>query len=279
MARAPGEAGRDGANHVVTALLPKITALLPKILDKMRTDPWVAALFSIATTLAVAAFAHRRELILLFLVFVLAVLAVLAVATFVFNHRREKPPGIGTEPDKADKAARSARADPSASPLARAVSVAERLQRQGNIEKALEKRRAIANVADGTDDELGARAWFSIGYLHGKESRHQKAVDAYDKAIRRKPGMAEAYHNRGVMKRHLRRYEDAVADYDEAIKRDPNYAKAYYNRAKARFTLGYKDEALRDFETARALARAAGDKAIADRASRQIERLSGGGDP
>ena len=54
---------------------------------------------------------------------------------------------------------------------------------------------------------------------------------------------------------------------------------AHYNRAEARFTLEHKDEALRDFESARALARAAGDKAIADRASRQIERLSDGGDP
>ena len=183
------------------------------------------------------------------------------------------------EPDKADEAVRSAQADPSASPIDRAVSAAILSQRQGNIEEAIEKWRAVAGVADGTDAELGARAWFSIGYLHGKESRHQEAVDAYDKAIRRKPGMAKAYHNRGVMKRHLRRYEDAIADYDEAIKRDPNYAKAYYNRARARFTLGYKDEALRDFKRARALARATGDEAIADRASRQIERLFGGGDP
>ena len=75
------------------------------------------------------------------------------------------------------------------------------------------------------------------------------------------------------------RYEDATADCDQAIRLKPDYAEAYYNRAKARFALGHKDEARRDFERERALARAAGDEAMADRANRAIERLSGGGDP
>ena len=221
MARAPGEAGRDGANHVVTALLPKI-------LDEIRTDPWVAALFGSATTLVVAALAHRRELIRLFLFFVLAVL-VFRLAVLVF---------------KVVKAARSARDDPSASPIDRAVSAAIRLQRQGNIEEAIEKWRAIANVVDGTDDELGARAWFSIGYLHGKESRHQKAVDAYNEGTRLKPDNARAYNNRGFAKRHLDRYEDAIADYDQAIRLKPDYAEAYNNRGFAKRHLGRYDRAI-----------------------------------
>ena len=91
-----------------------------------------------------------------------------------------------TEPDKADKAARSTQADPAASPIDRAISAAILFQQQGNNKEAIEKWRAVANVVDGIDDELGARAWFSIGYLHGEASRPQKAIDAYNKAIRLK---------------------------------------------------------------------------------------------
>ena len=130
------------------------------------------------------------------------------------------------EPNKADEAARSTQADPSASPIDRAVSAAILFQRQGNIEEAIEKWRAVASVADGTDDELGARAWFSVGYLHGKESRPQEAIDAYDKAIRLKPGIAEAYNNRGNAKNQLGRHEDAIADCDEAIRLKPDMVRS-----------------------------------------------------
>ena len=158
MARAPGEAGRDGANHVVTALLHKI-------LDETRTNQrwqrcairWqryairlqrYAIFLGLLSIAAPFVFNHHPELTLLFLL-----VSILAPALFFFNRRPEQTPGIGTEPDKADEAARSAQADPSASHLGRAVSVAVsvaiRLQQQGKNEEAIEKWRAIANVADG----------------------------------------------------------------------------------------------------------------------------------
>ena len=183
------------------------------------------------------------------------------------------------KPNKADEAVRSVQADPSASPIDRAVSAAIRFQRQGNNEEAIEKWRAVASVVDGTNDDLGARAWFSVGYLHGEESRSQEAINAYDEAIRLKPGMAEAYNNRGAAKNNLGRHEDAIADYDEAIYLKPDNIEAYNNRGNMRFTLGHKDEARQDFERAFALARAADDEIMADKVNRAIERLFGGGDP
>ena len=53
----------------------------------------------------------------------------------------------------------------------RAIAEAYSLQEEGRIEEAIEKWRAIANVAAGIDRELAARAWFSVGYLLGEE-RH-----------------------------------------------------------------------------------------------------------
>lgn len=55
--------------------------------------------------------------------------------------------------------------------LERAISDAYSLQEGGRIEEAIAKWRSIANVAEGTDNELAARAWFSVSYLL-QEERH-----------------------------------------------------------------------------------------------------------
>lgn len=72
------------------------------------------------------------------------------------------------EPDtvqEAEEAVREVRQNPEASPLARAIADAYSLQRAGRIDEAIEKWRSIANVAEGSDNDLAARAWLSVGYL------------------------------------------------------------------------------------------------------------------
>ena len=64
-----------------------------------------------------------------------------------------------------EKIARQVQQNPEASALDRALADAFTLQQEGNIEDAIEKWRAIANIAEGSDNDLAARAWFSIGYL------------------------------------------------------------------------------------------------------------------
>ena len=66
---------------------------------------------------------------------------------------------------EAEEAVREVRRNPEASPLARAIADAYLLQRAGRIEEAIEKWRSIANVAEGSDNDLAARAWLSVGYL------------------------------------------------------------------------------------------------------------------
>ena len=266
MARAPGEAGRDDAGNTESDLRSDFNDLRSELLGhRMKlVDWWLVVIAMILTLLVIAA----------------PIVGYLGIERFrdieaeargnVDRTRKladeikeladeiEKMHGVvssrlkevtaetaAVKPDKADEAVRSVQADPAASLIDRAVSAAILLQRQGNIEEAIEKWRAVANIVDGTDNELGPRAWFSIGYLHSKESRFREAIDAYNKAI------------------HLK----------------PDHTRAHYNRGIRRFNLGHKDEARRDFERARTLARAAGDEVIADRANRLIERHFGGGDP
>ena len=150
---------------------------------------------------------------------------------------------IEKDPQRAKEAAESVQEDPAASRISQAIAAAVLLQRKGDIEKAIEKWRAVANVVDGIDKEkkTGARAWFSIGYLLHEDERNDRetVIDAYDKAIRLKPDYTEAYNNRGVAKNDLGRHEEAIADYDEAIRLKPDSAEAYNNRGIAKDDLGW----------------------------------------
>ena len=224
---------------------------------------------------------------------------------------------VSDAPNEADRAAASVQENPQASPIEQAIAAAILLQRQEDIEGAIEKWRAVANVVDGTDNrELEAMAWFSVGYLiQEKNSNLESAIAAYDRAIQLKPDMVGAYHNRGNAKGGLGRYEDAIADYDEAIRLKPDlagalagaynnrgnaknnlgrhvdafadcdeairlkpdYANAYNNRGITNIYLGRRDDARRDFETALDLARKTGDETLAGTVSRKLEELSGEG--
>jgi tetratricopeptide (TPR) repeat protein len=46
--------------------------------------------------------------------------------------------------------------------------------------------------------------------------------------------LAEAFNNRGVLRKINGDLEGALQDYNEAIRLDPNHAKAFYNRSLAR---------------------------------------------
>ena len=72
------------------------------------------------------------------------------------------------EPDeikRISEAVRATRSNPDVPILDRAIADALALQESGNILEATEKWHAIANTAQGIDDSLAARAWFSVGYL------------------------------------------------------------------------------------------------------------------
>ena len=155
-------------------------------------------------------------------------------------------------PSKARKAAESVQEDPSATPISQAIAAALLLQQQGNIEKAIEKWRAIANVMDGINKEAGARAWFSIGYLlyNNKRNDLETVIDAYNEAIRLKPDYVEAYNNRGTVKSDLGQHKEAIADYDEAIRQIPNFLEAYYNRGNSKKDIGRHEEAIADYDQA-----------------------------
>ena len=173
--------------------------------------------------------------------------------------------------------------NPDASLVDKAIADAISLQQQGEHKDAIEKWRAIAQISEESDDELAARAWFSIGYLSPDEDvadklssysrainlkpnyfvayvnrgnakgvlgRHKDAIADYNKALEFNPNLAEAYSNRGVAKDELGQYVDAIADYNKALELDPNLADAYSNRGVTYDNLGRFKDAIADYDEA-----------------------------
>ncbi len=149
------------------------------------------------------------------------------------------------EPEEAKQVAASA----GENSINKAISQAVFLEQQGKTDEAIEKWRAVALVAEESDGELAAKAWYSVSYLFSDENQEGSLL-ASDEAIRLKPDFAEAYNIRGNAKAVLNRNEDAIADYDEAIQLESDYANAYYNRGTAKDELGQHEDAIADFDEA-----------------------------
>ena len=159
---------------------------------------------------------------------------------------------VQDNPDMARKAAERIKENPTVSPIDQAVAAAIQLQQLELFEKSIAKWRAVAIIMEGIDDDLAARAWFSVGYIIQKYKKNtiETVMDAYDKAIHLKPDSSEAYNNRGSAKDDLGRYDEAIADYDEAIRLKPDHVDAYNNRGVAKNNLGRHDEAIADYDEA-----------------------------
>ena len=158
---------------------------------------------------------------------------------------------------RAKEAKQKIRQNPAAFPLDQAIADVYSLQQSGKIEEAIEKWRSIANIAEGIDNYLAARAWFSVGnlLLEGdveviEKNNTQETLSAYDRAISLKPDFAEAYYNRGIAKQLLGDYKDAIADYDRAISLNPDFAEAYTNHGYLKEMLGQPEAAIADYDRA-----------------------------
>ncbi len=156
---------------------------------------------------------------------------------------------VAENPSEATQTVKNVQDDPSASLIDKAIANAISLQQQNKQEDAIEKWRAIAQITEGSDNALAARAWISVGFLISDEDVASK-LSSYDRAIQLKPDMAVAYSNRGNVKHRLNRHADAIADFDKAIQLDPDRAEFYYNRGISKSNLERHEDAIVDYDKA-----------------------------
>ncbi len=124
------------------------------------------------------------------------------------------------------------------------------LQHQGKNTEAIEKWKSIADTAKGKNNDLVARAFFSIGYLHNEQNEKDQALSAYDQAIELMPTFADAYMSRGILNSAIEKNEEAIADHSEAIRLKPDYAEAFLYRGIAKLALKKHEDAIFDFDEA-----------------------------
>ena len=134
------------------------------------------------------------------------------------------------------------------------------MQMEGKIADAIEKWRAVANIAEEIDNAFAARLFLSVGYLLRENNKADRALKFCDKAIRLNPNYPLACYHRGRTKDALDQqgatvsdYEVAIVGYDEANSLKPDFAEAYSNRGEARKVLGQSGDAEVDFDKAKEL--------------------------
>ncbi len=105
----------------------------------------------------------------------------------------------------------------------------DKLYNQGRDEKALKAyERAIR-----LDPDLALAHNKKGNALYNLE-RYEEALGAYDEAIRLDPNATILYGNKGIILGHLKRYEEALDAYEQVIRLDPNNADARTNIKKLR---------------------------------------------
>src|SRR5262245_13135769 len=102
------------------------------------------------------------------------------------------------------------------------------------------KDRSVVHSED--DNSL-----IDAGNAYATKGDQDRAIQAYDQAIRANPRYAIAFYNRGLAYAAKSEWDRAVRDYDEAIRLDPQYTFAFLTRGNAYHAKGDPDRAMQDY--------------------------------
>jgi predicted TPR repeat methyltransferase len=99
-----------------------------------------------------------------------------------------------------------------------------------------------------------AEAWVACGnvlYHYQSVSCARHALSAYERALKIRPDLAEAWLGRGDIFNLLTRNDEALASYDKALTIEPELAQAWFSRARALQESERTDEAISAYRCAR----------------------------
>jgi tetratricopeptide (TPR) repeat protein len=119
------------------------------------------------------------------------------------------------------------------------------MESRGKLDDAVDAyTRAIARRPDD------ATIYYDRGVAFGRQGRWDDAIADYTRAIEHDPGMAKAYNNRAAAHAHERRFEAAVADFSKSIHLDSTSALSFRNRGLAYHDLGQVAPSIEDYTVA-----------------------------
>ncbi|GMS87694.1 hypothetical protein PENTCL1PPCAC_9869, partial [Pristionchus entomophagus] len=110
-----------------------------------------------------------------------------------------------------------------------------------------------------------AKAYTNLGHVLARRGRSSEAEEAYLKALKRRPNMAETHYNLGVLYSERGNSSAAVAYYKQAIKLRPSFAVAHLNLGIALQKLSRREEAAAAFTACSRVDAASSKTAVAQK--------------
>lgn len=129
-----------------------------------------------------------------------------------------------------------------------AMSFALRHHQAGNLDIAENVYRQVLRFHPDNPEALHL-----LGVIAFQHKRHEEAVMLIGRAVRQKPGFADAHSNLGNALRELGRLDEAEQSYRKALAARSGFAMAHYNLGNVLMTRKRYDEAAKSFRSAIAL--------------------------
>lgn len=82
-------------------------------------------------------------------------------------------------------------------------------------------------VAESPED---ANAWIALGNAYFDHKQPEKAIRAYENALKHQPDNADVWTDLGIMYRQIEKPEKAIAAFDKAREVDPFHEPSLYNK-------------------------------------------------
>jgi len=112
------------------------------------------------------------------------------------------------------------------------------------LKKIEKKEQSSKNFDIPINASTIMKGYISEGNINYYESRYDKALEFYQKAVEVDPNCAAAHHHMGLALRQLGKVEEAVISFRRALKIEPNHPLANNNMGLTLCQLGQDEEAL-----------------------------------
>jgi tetratricopeptide (TPR) repeat protein len=89
--------------------------------------------------------------------------------------------------------------------------------------------KALTLFEKSQNDFKIAVTFFRLGNNYGDQSEYEKAIASFEKAVKIKPDLYEAFNNMGLAYSEKKEYDKAIECYQKAIEIKPNFDEAFYN--------------------------------------------------
>ncbi len=110
-------------------------------------------------------------------------------------------------------------------------------------------QKAKVLEAEVINNPENMEAWIQLGHVYFDTEKNEKAINAYEKALKLNPSNADILTDLGIMYRRSGQFRKAIEKFDKAVAVDPKHEKARLNKGIVLMhDLSDRDGAIRAWE-------------------------------